>query len=61
MPFRATIVPMWKFLTKTFPNVQFGYGMKGNTKLADEDNCILETVGYKRQTVGYMKKATRSL
>lgn len=46
MPFRATVVPLFNFLSKTFPEIKFGYGMRGNVVMSTDDNCTLETTGY---------------
>lgn len=50
MPFRASIRNMHSFLSELFPELRFGYAMKGESKTSPQDNCRLNTVGYWLET-----------
>ena len=45
MPYRVSVHEMYKYLTKTF-NHRFGYAMRGDTLLHNDDDVVLMTVGY---------------
>ena len=46
MPFRVSVGEMFNYLRFLFPQLNYGYAMRGNTKLSNKDNCQLMTVGY---------------
>ena len=56
MPFRVSVKEMYKHLPKLFPDLDFGYTMRGDVQISPLNNCRLSTVGYwLEQFVGSLK------
>lgn len=56
MPFRVSVKEMYKHLPKLFPDLDFGYTMRGDVQVSPTNNCRLSTVGYwLEQFVGSLK------
>lgn len=46
MPFRVSVIEMWDYINKLFPDYKFGYAMRGDNQTTPSDNVRLNTVGY---------------
>lgn len=46
MPFRVSIKEMYVYLSKMFPDLDFGYAMRGDSNVSPTNNCRLMTVGF---------------
>ncbi len=46
MPFRVSVREIWSHLTQLFPDLTFGYAMRGESHLHHNDHLTINTVGY---------------